>query len=160
VQKIFENGNVHNTARGDKLEVGDHLTSINYTSVYKKNVSEMCKILAGSPNTDEIQLIFLRYVGPIRASNANEQQGYEVIDPDIDVSTKKHFPIKLSKTMSSLSQRRREQKTKNNATVIDLEDKEEGRLNEVKMNSPKKKKKRGFAFFRRKGSKSKNKASI
>ena len=86
------------------------------------NVTDVCKILAACPSAEEIHLVLLRYVGPIRSSNAIEQQGYEVIDPDVartqDLQLKKtnsflnrtnsfgrknsnvKEPIKLSKSLS------------------------------------------------------------
>ncbi len=110
VKKIFANGNAANTSRGDKLQVGDHLASVNGICVYKKTITEVCRVLANTAETDELQLTFIRYVGPIRNSNANEQQGYEVIDPHVKKSTSNTSPkrstsnmspVKLSKSLSS-----------------------------------------------------------
>lgn len=108
-----------NCSRGDKLEVGDHLASINGASVFQKNVTEVCKILAASKSTDDIHLVFIRYIGPIRNSNAIEQQGYEVIDPQVEKAKakaekqrqrnlatssegKSMSPVKLSRSLSRL----------------------------------------------------------
>jgi len=46
-------------------------------------------------------MTFIRYIGPIRSSNANEQQGYEVIDPQVKKVGEKLAPVKLSKSLSS-----------------------------------------------------------
>ena len=66
----------------------------------------MCKILAACPDPEEIHLFFFRYIGPIRASNANEQQGYEVIDPHVekpkDWPKDELSPVKLHKSLSSV----------------------------------------------------------
>ena len=113
VQKIFPNGNALNSSRGDKLEVGDHLASINGASAFQKNVTEVCKALAASKSSDDIHLVFIRYIGPIRNSNAIEQQGYEVIDPQVEKAKAKAeeqrqrkennmSPVKLSRSLSRL----------------------------------------------------------
>ncbi len=101
VKKVFDNGNSVKSAKGDLIKVGDHLASINGTNVYKKSVTEICNILAGCENTDEIQLTFLRYIGPIRNSHTNEQQGYEVIDPHVEKKGTSS-PLKLSKKLSNV----------------------------------------------------------
>ena len=47
------------------------------------SITEVCKILANVANPNEIELTFLRYVGPYRPIAGEHQQGYEVIDPQI-----------------------------------------------------------------------------
>lgn len=65
------------------MEVGDHLASINGLNAIHLSITEVCKILANVPNPNEIELTFLRYIGPYRPSSGEDQQGYEVIDPQI-----------------------------------------------------------------------------
>ena len=67
------------------MEVGDHLASINGLNAINLSIAEVCKILANVSNPNEIELTFLRYVGPYRADTREHQQGYEVIDPQISV---------------------------------------------------------------------------
>lgn len=156
VEKIFENGNAVNSSRGDKIKLCDHLASIDGKSVYRKSVTDICNILAACTNSEEIQLVFLRYVGPIRNSIADEQQGYEVIDPKIGKESSS--PLKLSKSLSNVGATRGSSKPKealethgaedSNVTKLVAEDKVE------ESKSPTKKKR--FGFFRiRKGNKTK-----
>lgn len=102
VKKLFKNGNALNSSSGDSIQAGDHLASINGTSVFKKTIKEVCKMLAACNTPNAIQLSFLRYIGPIRNSNANEQQGYEVIDPHIGKSKQSTSPVKLSRSLSNV----------------------------------------------------------
>ncbi len=91
IKRIFENGNAATSFRGDKLEIGDQLASINGASALNKTVSEICRILADAPNSNDIELSFVRYVGPLRVAS-NEQQGYEVIDPRLAEERGKFSP--------------------------------------------------------------------
>ena len=176
VKKIFVNGNAANTSRGDKLEVGDHLASVNGTNVYKKNITEVCKVLANTADSDELQLTFIRYVGPIRNSNANEQQGYEVIDPHVKNSSSKSSPVKLPKALSNSvggnqslhdghkahsndqleeqavqtnSANKKEDSMVNESTPVDLKKENIPAATKVQPKHETKKKKRGFNLFRR-----------
>ncbi len=91
IKRIFENGNAATSFRGDKLEVGDQLASINGASALNKTVPEICRILADAPNSNDIELSFVRYIGPLRVAS-NEQQGYEVIDPRLSEERGKFSP--------------------------------------------------------------------
>lgn len=180
VQKIYQNGNTFNNSRGDKVEVGDHLASINGTSTFKMNVTDVCKILAACPSAEEIHLVLLRYVGPIRSSNAIEQQGYEVIDPDVartqDLQLKKtnsflnrtnsfgrknsnvKEPIKLSKSLSRTGRQQLTEQKRQKAVSNDKENISNQMMSESNSKSKEKKKRNFFGLFkRRKGAQKKEK---
>lgn len=106
VKRIFPNGNVARRSSGGKIEEGDQLASINGNSAIQKNVAEVCKILANTPNPESIELCFIRYIGTIQSVPDN--QGYEVIDPKIKtlpgaapVSPSKKFSFGRTKSAPS-----------------------------------------------------------
>jgi len=99
VKRIFDSGHAATSFRGDKIQVGDQLASINGVSAANTNVAEVCKLLANSPNSDDIELSCVRYIGPLRPAS-NEQQGYEVIDPRVSAKGGRFSPVNLAKTLS------------------------------------------------------------
>jgi hypothetical protein len=169
VKRIFPNGNVAKRSSGGKIEEGDQLASINGNSAIQKNVAEVCKILANTPNPESIELCFIRYIGTIQS--APENQGYEVIDPKINANSmvgstaippSKKFSfnraksapsahefsnssqIPVKKSNSTFSFGRNKQDTSKNITNVSPTDEK------------KKKKKKLFGFLRKKKSKSKS----
>ena len=93
-------------SKGDKLEIGDHLASINGLNAMNLSITEVCKILANVANPNEIELTFLRYVGPYRPLAGEHQQGYEVIDPQINSeSTNREGVIDLVKKASTVNKK-------------------------------------------------------
>ena len=99
MKRIFDSGHAATSFRGDKIQVGDQLASINGVSAANKNVAEVCKLLANSPNSDDIELSCVRYIGPLRPAS-NEQQGYEVIDPRVSAKSGRFSPVNFAKTLS------------------------------------------------------------
>ena len=67
IAKVFNSGNVANAGNGREVEVGDQLASINGNSAIFLTVDEVCDMISSSPNTDAIELTFLRYVGPLHS---------------------------------------------------------------------------------------------
>jgi len=67
VAKIFATGNAANAAVGKGVHVGDQLAAVNGNSTIKLTVDEVCDMISSSPNTNEIELTFLRYVGPLQS---------------------------------------------------------------------------------------------
>ena len=65
VAKVFTSGNAANSAVGKGVQVGDQLAAVNGNSTIKLTVDEVCDMISSSPNTNEIELTFLRYVGPL-----------------------------------------------------------------------------------------------
>mmetsp|Transcript_19760 Transcript_19760/g.22886 ORF Transcript_19760/g.22886 Transcript_19760/m.22886 type:complete len:1013 (-) Transcript_19760:118-3156(-) len=179
VKKIFENGNTHLNATGDKVQVGDHLASINGTSAFKKSITDVCKTIAGSPDTDNIELTFLRYIGPLRSdNNTNENQfvGYEIIDPSLKHSIGPMSPVRLSKSLSNMTENSKvktsspfrlkiplspfrpktspKKKKKENEDEHRKDDEDQENVEDSNTGKPKKKK---FGFFRRRNKDSKEK---
>ena len=68
VSKIFATGNAANAAVGKGVQVGDQLAAVNGNSTIKLTVDEVCDMISSSPNTNEIELTFLRYVGPLQSN--------------------------------------------------------------------------------------------
>ena len=68
VAKIFATGNAANAAVGKGVQVGDQLAAVNGNSTIKLTVDEVCDMISSSPNTNEIELTFLRYVGPLQSN--------------------------------------------------------------------------------------------
>jgi len=139
------------------------------------NVTDVCKLLAACPSAEEIHLVLLRYVGPIRSSNAIEQQGYEVIDPDVartqDLQLKKNNsfrrnnanvkePIKLSKSLSRTGRQQLTEQKRRKAVSNDKENISNQMMSESNSKSKEKKKRNFFGLFkRRKGAQKKEKKS-
>jgi len=96
VDRVFDRGNAVTSSSGDKVEPGDQLASINGQSALTKSVTSICKMLANAAtplNESSVELFFLRYVGPLRpsappANDASSQQGYEIIDPVLNMPTR------------------------------------------------------------------------
>lgn len=55
-------------ARSLGVEVGDQLASINGISSTRMKVDDICDVIAKSNDPSQVELIFLRYVGPFRPS--------------------------------------------------------------------------------------------
>jgi len=87
VTRIFQSGNAAINSRGDKIELGDQLASINGNTSMNKSVAEVCRLLAGAPDPSAIELTFIRYIGPFRPKKKDDhQQGWEVIDSQVSVN--------------------------------------------------------------------------
>lgn len=156
VKRIFPNGNAAKRSSGGKLEEGDQLASINGNSAMQKNVAEVCKLLANTPNPDSIELCFIRYIGAIQT--APENQGYEVIDPKINrinsapVPVAKKFSFGRSKSASPSIENQMNMKKSNSAFAFG-----KGKQNKADDANPssssapqEKKKKKLFGFLRKK----------
>lgn len=63
VTKVFESGNA---ALSSKVMVGDQLAAINGTSTVKLKVEDISSMISAADNPKEIELTFLRYVGPLK----------------------------------------------------------------------------------------------
>ena len=85
VTKVMPNGNAANHR---KILIGDQLASINGRSSIGMKVDEICALIASSATAQEIELTFLRYVGPFQPTVPHEpgtrmddlvqEEGYEV----------------------------------------------------------------------------------
>jgi hypothetical protein len=56
-------------SRSGGVEVGDQLAAINGTPCVHLKVDDICHHIAASPNTNLVELVFLRYQGPIRPAD-------------------------------------------------------------------------------------------
>lgn len=56
-------------ARSGGVEVGDQLACINGASSLHMTVDDICDVIANSSDPSQVDLVFLRYVGPFRAAN-------------------------------------------------------------------------------------------
>ena len=63
VTKVSPDGSA---ARSGEIEVGDQLASINGTSSVKMKVDDICDMITTSSDPSQIELVFLRYIGPFR----------------------------------------------------------------------------------------------
>ena len=81
------------------MELGDQLAAIDGVTAMRKNVSEVCKMLANTTDPNIIELTLVRYVGAIHPAS-NEQQGYEVIDTKLRKESGRFSPINLAKKIS------------------------------------------------------------
>jgi len=70
VTQIFQSGNAATKARGGGVEIGDQLAAINGTNTVNMKVGAVRDLISDSPNPKEIELTFLRYVGPLRPKSA------------------------------------------------------------------------------------------
>lgn len=159
VKRIFPNGNVAKRSSGGKIEEGDQLASINGNSAIQKNVAEVCKILANTPNPESIELCFIRYIGTIQS--APDNQGYEVIDPKINTkSMSEAVPMGASKKFSfGRAKSAPSANDFHNSSQIPVKKSNStfsfGKTKQDRTNE-KKKKKKLFGFLRKKKNKSKS----
>ncbi|KAL3908873.1 MAG: hypothetical protein SGILL_008316 [Bacillariaceae sp.] len=66
---FVENDGESNAARSGGVEVGDQLACINGASSVHMKVDDICDVIANSSDPTQVDLVFLRYVGPFRAAN-------------------------------------------------------------------------------------------
>ena len=64
VAKVFPTGNAALHCQGDKVEIGDQLAEVDGTSTIRMDVDDICSLFAAAADPTEIELTFLRYVGP------------------------------------------------------------------------------------------------
>jgi hypothetical protein len=119
VDRVFEGGNAATASIGDKLQRGDQLAALDGVTAMRKNVSEVCKMLANAADPNIIELTFVRYVGAIHPAS-KEQQGYEVIDTKLSKEATGRFsPINLARKIS-FSRPRTPQPTSEKQEVIKI----------------------------------------
>lgn len=56
-------------ARSGGVEVGDQLACINGANSLHMKVDDICDVIANSADPSQVELVFLRYIGPFRAAN-------------------------------------------------------------------------------------------
>jgi len=71
VAKVFTTGSAANNVIGKSVEIGDQLAAVNGNSTIKLTVDEVCDMISSSPDSEEIELTFLRYIGPLNSQKAN-----------------------------------------------------------------------------------------
>ena len=120
MDRVFEGGNAATASIGDKLQRGDQLAALDGVTAMRKNVSEVCKMLANAADPNIIELTFVRYVGGIHPAS-KEQQGYEVIDTKLSKEANGRFsPINLARKISFTRPRTPQQKSENKQEVIKI----------------------------------------
>lgn len=72
VTKVSPEGSA---SRSGGVEVGDQLAAINGTTSIDMKVDDICNLIAKSPNPKFVELVFLRYQGPIRAASGSMTEG-------------------------------------------------------------------------------------
>jgi len=94
VTKVSPDGSA---ARSRKVMVGDQLASINGASGSKMRVDDICDAVARSSDQGQVDLIFLRYIGPFRPSNTvrRPEEGSAEADNTI------HYTHQVSNTSRS-----------------------------------------------------------
>lgn len=65
VTKVSPDGSA---ARSGGVEVGDQLAAINGTVGNKMTIDNICSLIAKSPHQNVVNLVLLRYIGPLRPS--------------------------------------------------------------------------------------------
>ena len=119
-------------ARSGGVEVGDQLACINGQSSLKMKVDDICDVIASSHDPSQVELIFLRYIGPFRPANRGSYR-IDDIDGSFDDSVGNENP-----TAKGLWRKNPVKKNPNK--------KEETKVKQPKTNPPKKK---GFRLFGR-----------
>jgi hypothetical protein len=71
VAKVFTTGSAANVAIGKSVEIGDQLAAVNGNSTIKLTVDEVCDMISSFKDSEEIELTFLRYVGPLHSQKTN-----------------------------------------------------------------------------------------
>lgn len=82
ITKVSPDGSA---ARSRRVMVGDQLASINGISGSKMKVDDICNAVSRSSDQGQIDLIFLRYIGPFRPSSTarRPEEGHNGIDNTI-----------------------------------------------------------------------------
>lgn len=72
VTKVSPDGSA---ARSGGVEIGDQLAAINGQSSIKIKVDGICDAIANSPDSSQVDMVFLRYIGPFRAAKNTRKGG-------------------------------------------------------------------------------------
>lgn len=72
VTKVSPEGSA---SRSGGVEVGDQLAAINGTTSIDMKVDDICNLIAKSPNPKFVELVFLRYQGPLRPAPGAPTEG-------------------------------------------------------------------------------------
>ena len=72
VTKVSPEGSA---SRSGGVEVGDQLAAINGTTSIDMKVDDICNLIAKSPNPKFVELVFLRYQGPLRPAPGSLTDG-------------------------------------------------------------------------------------
>lgn len=91
-------------ARSGGVEIGDQLAAINGESCSRMKVDDICDMIATAPTTKNVELVFLRYIGPYLPSR-NSQVGMN--GPSFDVDMSGHSPPSMKRQSSSQPNRQR-----------------------------------------------------
>lgn len=76
VTKVDHNGSA---ARSGGVEVGDQLAAINGISCFRMKVEDICDLVSKAPNPSCVELMFIRYLGPImRTTKPRRKVAYDV----------------------------------------------------------------------------------
>jgi PDZ domain len=79
VTKVSPDGSA---ARSRGVEVGDQLASINGINSTRMKVDNICDVIANSKDPSQVELVFLRYVGPFRPSRTLPSGSGYRLEPD------------------------------------------------------------------------------
>ena len=71
VTKVSRDGSA---AKSRRVMVADQLALINGTSGYKMKVDDICDAVSNSTDRGQVELVFLRYIGPFRPSTATQRR--------------------------------------------------------------------------------------
>ena len=62
VTKVDHQGSA---ARSGGVKVGDQLAAVNGTSSFKMKVEDVCDLVTKAQNSKRVELMFIRYIGPL-----------------------------------------------------------------------------------------------
>lgn len=76
VTKVSPDGSA---ARSGGVELGDQLAAINGVSCVRVTVDDICNLIAGIQQSSNIELVFVRYTGPLRPLKKTKEQTKRVV---------------------------------------------------------------------------------
>jgi hypothetical protein len=133
VTKVSPDGSA---ARSGGVEVGDQLACINGGSSLHMKVDDICAVIANSVDPSMVELVFLRYIGPFRATNKSL------------VERENNFPLDLNESFDDSLVKEQTSKSLWHVTPTPTKSKKK-ETRQIKRETSTSKKKSGFRLFGR-----------
>ena len=101
ITKILPEGNADLSG---KIEAGDQLAAINGMSAIGMKVDDICASISdASTNSSDIELTFLRYIGPFRTMESNSPVPHSEIGGDNDLYPSSELLVEDDRPRSTMS---------------------------------------------------------
>jgi PDZ domain len=84
VAKVDQQGSA---ARSGGVKVGDQLAAVNRTSSFGMKVEEICDLVMKAPSSQSVELMFVRYIGPLIPNQKQPRSIASSVGHDMDTTS-------------------------------------------------------------------------